>query len=195
MAYVSDTERLDIFHAITVTGRYDTDFGFDTEIGGATLSYTPAIINRHIGELTPVGKANPFTGRGHWGDGGFFPSIDLSAGHVFDQGDNSQLETDEPFLRIIPKISAVYVPNIFNGNLSLKASAGYMISPFGSPPNGYLAEGQISWVLGKFSFGASEFTREGSEAKLSAFLKYQNGQTEYFVEDIDLLSVGLNVKY
>jgi hypothetical protein len=153
-----------LFHLFSAIGFYDTDLDFDAELTGAELAYTLTILDGHIGDLTAIGDYNPFTGKGELGNGGLFPELGATFAHVLDRGDNSQLEEEEEFIRLYAKVRGEYVPPIFDHRIRLTASAGYMFSPAGSPPNGYLVEAGMEWLIYSQEFQAGFFIAKRSQS-------------------------------
>lgn len=157
---------------IQLTGAYATDFDFESGVVAAELTWEPSHNLRALGSYRSLGwEDSPLEWR-------WRVIAQSTYGSVLDAGDKENLVEDEEFLRVGPKvlIELLYEP--------VKATLGYehWTGLSGEPDDVELFNGGLSMELDP----QGHFTVE---------VLYQNGQLPLTLEDTEVFTVGLGVKY
>ena len=154
---------------------YASDFSFESSVGAIEFEWEPVLLNFGIGTGRYIlGGALEYRLR---------PILHTEYGKTFDAGDKDDLEEDDDFFRIGPKLQLGIWPQAKGlRRVSLSLKWDYLEGLVGKPGNSSLFEAALGYQLDKLGHFVLEFS-------------YRNGDIPLTQEDTETFAVGLGVKF
>lgn len=157
------------------TVAYATDFGFQSKVIASEWEYEVAQLDWHIGVARPL-FGLPLELR-------WRPIAHAEFGHTLDRGEKTNLEDDDTFFRVGPRLAVQFWPTIAPLNrLSAQVNWRYLYGLAGEPRRSDLLEASLAYELD-----------EAGHA--TVVLNYRNGSVPLVEDETETLTLGFGLKF